>query len=132
MFKKIQNERVYKRRTVCCRAQAKRTNWQNFRITVFFCIFHTSSSISILCQKNWLQKLLQRTFCNQTLYNTNVCRVISHITEVALLNIFWNESAFCLRTAVFPVNVLLVLSNSVSVLYINYELLRLEIQVHNL
>ena len=43
-----------------------------------------SPSMSILCQNILAEKLLQSTFYNQTLYITNVCRVISRITKVAL------------------------------------------------
>ena len=38
------------------------------------------------------EKMLQNTFSDQTLYITNVCRVISHITKVALLNNLPTES----------------------------------------
>ena len=59
-----------------------------FKMCLFFCIFPISPNNSILCQKNLVETLLQSTFCYQTLYITNVCRVISRITEVALLNNF--------------------------------------------
>ena len=58
----------------------------------FLCIFHISPSISILCQNISAEKLLQKTFCDQTLYISNVCRVIRCITKVALLNNFRPES----------------------------------------
>ena len=73
------------------RTQAIKTNSQNFQNT-FFCIFHISPSISILCQNILAEKLLQSTFCDKTLYITNVCRVIRRVTKVALLNNFQNES----------------------------------------
>ena len=45
--------------------------------------------------------MVQSNFCDQTLYIINVCKVISRVPKVALLNNFQNESkinAFCLRT----------------------------------
>ena len=39
-----------------------------------------------------VEELLQRTFYDQTLYTTNVCRVLSRITKVALLNNLRTES----------------------------------------
>ena len=54
----------------------------------FFLSIPISPSNSILCQKNLVETLLQSTLCDQTLYITNVCRVLSSITKVALLNNF--------------------------------------------
>ena len=54
--------------------------------------FHISPSISILYTKILAEKLLQITFCNQTLNITNVCGVLNRITKVALLNNFQTES----------------------------------------
>ena len=45
-----------------------------------------------LVSKNFSAKLLQCTFCDQSLYITNLCGVISHVTKVALLNNFLTES----------------------------------------
>ena len=68
--------------------QAKHSyNSLNFQNAVF-CIL---SSMSILCQNNVVNKLFQGNFCDPTLYINNVCRVISCITEVALLNNFLSE-----------------------------------------
>ena len=44
-----------------------------------------------ILSKNLAEKLLPSTFCDQTLYITNVCRVISHVTKVALHNNFLTE-----------------------------------------
>ena len=57
-----------------------------------FYIFHITPSISILCQNIILEKLMQTTFGDQTLYITNVCRVISRVTKVALRRNFRNKS----------------------------------------
>ena len=61
----------------------RRQNAINRKIfkTIFFCIFYISPSIFFLCQKFLAKKLLQSTFCNQTLYITNICRVISRVTK---------------------------------------------------
>ena len=68
-------------------------------------IFHISQSFSILCQNISAEKMLQRTFCDQTLYITNACRVISRITKVALLhNSNPRVRSFCLRTTVLSIN----------------------------
>ena len=54
-----------------------------------------------LVSKNFIPKWLKSTFCDQALYITNVCRVISRITKVTLLNISkLRVGVFCLRTAV--------------------------------
>ena len=53
-------------------AQTKHCNSQSFK-SLFFSMLQTSTSLSILCQKNIAEKLLQSTFCDQTLYITNVC-----------------------------------------------------------
>ena len=63
-----------------CSAQAKHSNSQ----IAFLSIFHISPSMSILCQKILAEKLLQSSFCDQTLYITNVRRVISRVTKVDL------------------------------------------------
>ena len=65
-------------------AQAKRSNYQNFQ-KVFFVRAHNALQSRV-------KKLSQSTFCDQTLYSTSVCRLISHITKVALLNNFQTES----------------------------------------
>ena len=70
--------------TAACRQDPLTRRFQN----AFFCIFHVSASILILCHNILAEKLLQSTFCDQTLYLSNVCRVMSRITEVALLNNF--------------------------------------------
>ena len=68
--------------------QAKHSyNSLNFQ-NAMFCIL---SSISILCQNNVVNKLFQGNFCDPTLDINNVCRVISRITKVALLNNFLSE-----------------------------------------
>ena len=70
--------------TVSCRVQAA-TNSLNFQNT-FSCILHISLSINLV-SKTSAEKLLPITFCDQTLYVTNVCRVITSVTKVALLSI---------------------------------------------
>ena len=74
-----------------CRSVVKHSNPQSFQ-NAFSCILRISPSSSILCPKILVKELLQSTFCDQTLYITSVYRVLSHVTKVALLNNFRNES----------------------------------------
>ena len=57
-----------------------------------------SSSIATLCLNILTENCLQSTFCDQTLYITNVCRDISRVTKVALLNNFQNQY-YCVLSA---------------------------------
>ena len=71
-----------------CSAQAKHANSQN----AFFA-YSISHQALLSCLRNKLaEKLLQSSFCDQTQYITNVYRVISRFTKVALLNNFRTES----------------------------------------
>ena len=75
-----------------CGVQATILIRKNFKC--LFCMFHILPSISAkpsmlhLCQKKLSRKLLRSTFCNQILYITIVCKVVSRITKVALQNNF--------------------------------------------
>ena len=62
------------------------------KILKAFFVYTISHKAFLSCHKTLVEKLLQRSFCYQTLYITNVCRVISCITKVALLNNFRTES----------------------------------------
>ena len=73
-----------------CNAEVKRTNSQNCQNTIIS-IFHISASISYV-QTFLLKNRCKVLYCDQTLYITNVCRVINRVTKVALLNNFQNES----------------------------------------
>ena len=55
-------------------------------------MFHISPSISILRQKILKEKLLQSTFCDQMLYITDICRVVSHSIKTTLQNNFHTGS----------------------------------------
>ena len=69
----------------------KRTNPQNFQSS-FFVYSISPQALSILCQQYLVDILLQRTFCDHILYITNVCRAISRVIKVVLLNNVPNES----------------------------------------
>ena len=57
--------------SIFCRAQAKRTNKQNFQNT--FLAYSISHQAFLSCVKKlYTKNLLQSTFCNQTLYISNV------------------------------------------------------------
>ena len=60
----------------------------------FYCIFHISSSISMMCQKNlpkiYFKLLFAIKLCTSLTYAD--CRVMCRVTKVALLNIFLKES----------------------------------------
>ena len=61
-------------------------------LTSKICIFHIPINIFIFCENILAENCLQRTFCDHILYITNVCRHISRVTKVALLNNVHNES----------------------------------------
>ena len=74
----------------CC-AQSTQNTQIIFKMR-FFCKSHISPNIYILCQQILANKLLQSSFCDQTVYITTVCRLISHITKITLLDNFLTES----------------------------------------
>ena len=80
------------REQLYCLAQAKSSYTQNLQNS-FFCISHISPSISILCQTILVENLSQRTFCDHHVHHSNVCRAISRITKIALLNNFLAASS---------------------------------------
>ena len=65
--------------------KAKYTGSQNFQNTIF-CIFRFSSSISILCKKNWPKKVLHIIFWDQSMYISNVYRIVSRCIIVLNLS----------------------------------------------
>ena len=93
-------------------AQAKSSYLQNLQNT-FFLLSHISPSISILCQTILVENLSQRTFCDHHVHHSNVCRAISRITKIALLNNFLAASS-CVLPAhdIIHVHVPLTLCNA--------------------
>ena len=88
------------------------------------CMAHVENLYNIPCltiptyilSKNLAEKLLPSIFCDQTLYITNVCRVISRITKVTLLNNFLTECVLSAHGRIvsddFHVPAILMESNS--------------------
>ena len=77
---------------ICTNSAVRRQNALTRKFfEMFFFIFHISPSISILCQKILVDKLLQSTFAIKLCTSLTYAE-LSRVAKVALLKNFRNES----------------------------------------